>query len=776
MKKISILMMCMIWVSMQIVSAEEFYVRPADMNTTYGSEDGSSYTDSWKGLHDVEWARPKEAGKVGPGDDLYVCGLHIYSSDSIYGRIASMGDIYPVGGTSEDDRVTIRGDCPGDNGIIWGSYLSFDPGYRWNNISGRDGVFRVELVGNHPKDWYFQDITEDSWTVLDKVDSIDAVENSTEGAQYAPSYANGENLYVKCSDGGNPEGRIALARYGYGFNIAGESFITFKNLGLYGMGAPQGSASRNATHITYDGCTMLYGTSRMIGIQYYNGNDAWDVINCEIAHAGNAIYTMTGGDARSGVSDFNFSNNHIHDIGIRESFRNGDAHAIGLQGGENGTISGNLIERCGTGPLLYAFSNQELKDMKVIGNYVRDLHNLGSATGYGISTQCNNDAMADKTGNVFMYNIVENASIGYRMQFEDEQKVYNNIAVGCDKGFQSSRSISAIGFRDPEEKVNEWARNDIYIGQDSGAGARVRSLTFTEGFMSSDGLFTYAHLHTINFTDGKEDPGIDTIIVGNQSAVRASVRKIHIVNGSWENNDTRGIIYMDKESPSFIEDEYFDIEEGTRRVLKLDGAEYRHSFKEGEYMYHNESLIAQVSFVGTVGPDVVARNNIFYQSSEEDVDFNTGGSDGHYASDFDYNVYYPAANASDITMGNHSNVANPRFMDVTEGDYSIRNGSPVIDSGINLSYTFSNGLYPDSIWPDYVRHIHQGYHGDAWEIGPFVYVDGPLEMDFDCAHPADNNPCDEKISFLEICNYVDVWLSGEASLNSLIRGVHIWKG
>ena len=437
-----------------VAGAQTYYVRPQAEAGTYGAEDGSSYENAWNGLNAVQWAKPKEVGKVGPGDTLYVCGLYLHETDDVTPIGGESTD--PVSGSEENNRVVIRGDCPEEQGIIWGGYINNDPAYDWEVENASQNIYKQKIANRPDEDWYFEDVNSTHWTVLDKVDSIAEVGNNP-GSQYSPDYDFGSYLYLQCSDSGDPSGRILIDRPGIGFDITGDSYITFKNMKFYNTGMPQGGNIVNTTDITFNNCTMMYGGSRMISLHYENGVSGWKILNCEIAHAGNGIYTIS--NEANGISDYSFNYNYIHDIGVRDSLQNGDAHAIGIQGGENGEIIGNVINNCGSGVTLYAYTFQTLKNTTVKYNYVKNLHTLGGANSRGFETCCNNNSLSDKSGNVFAYNIIQNSKIGLRMQFEDEQKILNNLIIDCEYGIYCARSYN--------DGFNTWGpsihlRNNIF--------------------------------------------------------------------------------------------------------------------------------------------------------------------------------------------------------------------------------------------------------------------------------------------------------------------------
>ena len=157
------------------VMAADFFVRPVAAVGTYGNEDGSDYNNAWNGLTnpdepttEVQWGTG--AGEVGPGDTLYVCGLHVHTVDGL-GSIAVEADITPVSGTSESARVIIRGDASRVNagyadGVLWGAYqMSYEA---WTDNG--NGVWYITLPGNSADEWFFEDIgslSDSDYTILE---------------------------------------------------------------------------------------------------------------------------------------------------------------------------------------------------------------------------------------------------------------------------------------------------------------------------------------------------------------------------------------------------------------------------------------------------------------------------------------------------------------------------------------------------------------------------------------------------------------------------------
>jgi hypothetical protein len=335
-----------------VLFAADWYVRPSGGN--YGLENGTSYANAWDGLLNVKWG----AGGVQPGDTLWVCGLHIHNMVD-RGYVATQADIPVISGTGESTRVTIRGDYPGDPGIVWGAArLSYEA---W--VDEGNNVWSITCPAYLGVDWYSEDITATSWKVLSPASTLEECQN-TPGSHYSPEYKTGSKLYVHCSDNGNPTGRI-YAAFGYDFvNRGGKSYITYLNLKMYYLGCGVWN-NNDAHHLRWQGCTVWYAGYLF---PLFDGCHYMEVIDCDIAHAGNGIYIIS--NTNNAASYCTFKGNVIHDIGVRASQQNGDAHGVGIQGGHDNIIEDNYFYNCGTTICLYAFTNQELKNTIIRRNFV----------------------------------------------------------------------------------------------------------------------------------------------------------------------------------------------------------------------------------------------------------------------------------------------------------------------------------------------------------------------------------------------------------------------
>ncbi|MBW2005423.1 MAG: right-handed parallel beta-helix repeat-containing protein, partial [Deltaproteobacteria bacterium] len=402
----------------------------------------------FNGLLNVKWGTGPgevEPDEIGPGDTLWVCGLHVH--DFTGGSFETAADIVPMSGIP-DARIVIRGDYPNDPGIIWGCHILNDNTWLYE---GSD-VWSQELTAGLYPDWFFQDIgvpDNDDYIVLDKFNTLQELKdyNGNNGGHYSDTYARGTKLYIKCTDKGNPINRLYGNRYGYDFILANREYITFLNLTFHNFNRVAYKIG-GLSHIRWEGCKIDYGEHSLLGFWY--ANDHIEVINCELAWAANGIYCINQDESsiyriNQTIRNSRFSGNYIHDIGVREINANSDAHGISPQGGRDNIIEDNYFERCHRAILLYAFTHQEIKNTIVRRNVVINPHKYLDRDTYGISTQCDNDSLSDKSGNEFYLNIVVGHDYGYRFQFEDEQKFNYNIAYNCGIGLGSARTADDGG-------------------------------------------------------------------------------------------------------------------------------------------------------------------------------------------------------------------------------------------------------------------------------------------------------------------------------------------
>ena len=410
-----------------------WYVRPE--GGSYGTEDGTSYNNAWNGLQNVIWG----SDGVEAGDTLYICGLHLRTRTGG----SAWETIFPMAnGGSEDSRIIIRGDCPGNQGInqgiIWGAgIMAHEP---WVNEGG--GVYSITAVGTPSRDWYFEDITKDSWIVYDRANSLEEC-RATPGSFYSPDYAAGSKLYIHTSDGNDPTNRITANRLGYNLYVNDNHYITWANLKFYGIhrwidyggNPPFGFV----THMTWENCTIWYG--EFIHFLFRNNNAYGKFINCDVAWAKNGIgfaeSPIGSGSTGDGSEphDWVIRGCKIHHIGFK--YGDSDAHAIAGQGSRNIIMEYNELYNTGTGITFYCYNeNQAIKNITVRYNWVHDTHSNGGANDNGITINTGPaqalGTSADVYGNIVGPNIT---NVCYRYFWEELGEFYNNVAYECGTSF-----------------------------------------------------------------------------------------------------------------------------------------------------------------------------------------------------------------------------------------------------------------------------------------------------------------------------------------------------
>jgi len=420
-----------------------WYVRPA--GGTYGNEDGTSYADAWDGFSDITWA------SVQPGDTLWICGTHIYD---MTGKAAGEKNITPTAGTSEEARVILRGDYPGDPAIIWGN-AKINYG-TWAD-EGNGTWSLTDWCGTGASgqtNFFFENVNGNDGTHLNVVDTLQACKD-TPGSVYSADYAYSGTIYCHLTDGSDPGGKLYAPYVGWSFYPENRQYITFQNMTIRSMRPTM--YDQTGSYLKFDNIDLKYALYAAFPLG--EGHHHIEISNCTIHYCPNGIYgttpSMTGG-----IYGCHFHHNTFYDLGIVAWIASTDSHAIGIQGGHDNIIEYNEAYNCGTGLTCYAFTNQELKNYTVRYNFFHDLHQLGGAGGDGIEFACNNDSLSDKSGNYIYYNIIANCpGHGFTLQFEDTLYIWNNVVFQCGTSFWSNRSTGGS----PDTGPDIQYRNNISV-------------------------------------------------------------------------------------------------------------------------------------------------------------------------------------------------------------------------------------------------------------------------------------------------------------------------
>lgn len=393
----------------------DWYVRPE--GGVYGAEDGTSYADAWDGLSSVVWG----VGGVVAGDTLYVCGCHIrdYTAHPPGSQTWTIGASGTVGNV-----ITIRGDSGSEAGEIWGAAL-FDVA-AWD--AEGDNTYSQSLTKAISSAWIFEDVALGSHTVLTKQSSL-ADCKSNAGSYYSATYGVGTDLYVHCSDNGDPTGRIAVNRMGWNILIHQRSYITFEGMDTYCIYRWLDytlTPAHWAANMTWNNSNLWYGEFAIIFFRDDSPYFTFD--NCDIRWAKNGICVSPRDAPPASTHNWTIKNCLIRDIGVRET--DSDAHAVSVQNTYNALVENNEMTNCGSTVCFYLSTNEEVKNNIIRKNYIHDSHTLGGSPGNGICmTLGASQGIGTGTGNKIYENIVARCENGIRTQYHDEVEIYNNVSM-----------------------------------------------------------------------------------------------------------------------------------------------------------------------------------------------------------------------------------------------------------------------------------------------------------------------------------------------------------
>jgi hypothetical protein len=413
------------------IVGDTWYVRPE--GGIYGIEDGSNYANAWNGLKNVVWG----LNGVGVSDTLYVCGMHLINYT--IGSDALSHWYINASGTSENTRIIIRGDCPGDQGIIWGTHIMGGPLNQWTYV----GNNTYNSTSSSYSGSFFEDVSETSWKVLNRVNSVQEVMD-TPGSYYSPTYNYPDPVYVHASDGGDPTNRIVAGSNGWYVDLSkiqsDDQYITFKSIKFYASKFPGAK-----THVRWEDSILWYGKLRFL-----DGSHHVEFINCDIGYSGGGIgfqdpeppYIV---DAPHNIT---ISGCKIHDIGTYPENKNVDSEGIGVNGAYGMLIENNEFYNITRAVTFYPYDSQVAVNNTIRWNWVHDTHTIGGGAEGGI--QFNFGALANNTeGNKIYGNIVGPRvnGAGYRSKYNDTVEFYNNICYECGTSFYFINHLEPINVK-----------------------------------------------------------------------------------------------------------------------------------------------------------------------------------------------------------------------------------------------------------------------------------------------------------------------------------------
>lgn len=422
-----------------------WYVRPLIFTTwsgdypvptagVYGDQDGTSYADAWNGLHSVVWG----VSGVNTGDTLYICGTNIARYIAYDGPNVTSYKIPLI-----QSGVTLRGDYPGDSGLIFGGAIDGFNTYTWIGPDA-NGVYRSYCGAN--SSWFVKyEIVSGAPVILNLASNTTWEGNL--GSHYGVA---GTSNYVKTISGGAPvSSNLALAYMGWNLFITnGTSNIVFQSLSFYGGGLTYSTPDYasdflGAKYVSFTNCTFLQGREDGPWINPLPGHDNWNIVGCEIGYTPSGIYAFLNNQTR-GAWGWNVIANYIHDCGTI-NWTGDDNHAIGVQGGSSWVVMSNRTERTGTAIDFWTGLHQAQTNNRVCYNFIKDVSKKNSS-GHGITfegTTGQDPGLA--SNNVIYGNIILNVGIGTVDEWEgagidweqhDYTEIYNNTVVNACQGLQ----------------------------------------------------------------------------------------------------------------------------------------------------------------------------------------------------------------------------------------------------------------------------------------------------------------------------------------------------
>lgn len=425
-------------------SAATWYVRPGVWSTVdgsghpnptagiYGTQDGSSYANALNGITSLRYG----GSGVLSNDVVYICGTHIFTY-----LPASGGGNNGGLSTVSNSNFTVRGDYPGDPCIWFGGARNLVGAAAAYLGPDANGVYHQTLLSS---------VTPGNMFYIDANTNITRLKKRTAttwtdglGGQYLLNQTN----YVQIPDGTPPTtNNISMEAKGWGFDLNNQSNITFQSITFIspspgpGLGAirvpttaaPWTTATRS---MTFTNCTFKDSSQFYL----YPGQDYFSFLNCEFARMSSGIYSLLNSQTQ-GVSHLTVSGCFIHDTGTTE-YNDGDAHAIGLQGGNYNSLTHNVTSN--TGPSIVIWTGGvDMKTNTISYNFIVNTHtNTASGTSDGISIGGDNASALQgrRNGNKIYGNIIRNCDVGSNLSYQgfginvnspDYTEIYNNTIYG----------------------------------------------------------------------------------------------------------------------------------------------------------------------------------------------------------------------------------------------------------------------------------------------------------------------------------------------------------
>jgi hypothetical protein len=205
-------------------------------------------------------------------------------------------------------------------------------------------------------------------------------------------------------------------------NLDGKSNLTFIDITFSHCGQLRGELAKKIRFIR---CGFLHlSPENEKAVQLFPGNDDWSFESCFAQYTGDFIYSnyLQNDHEQDGAQRITVKNCKGSFIGTTKTNPSRDGHFVGLQGGSNHTITGNVTSETGTAIELWARVGMPMRNCTVNNNYIRVTHALANENGSGIKFSGEPDTTAGlRTGNVCRDNNIKNCDgYGISSNWHDE--------------------------------------------------------------------------------------------------------------------------------------------------------------------------------------------------------------------------------------------------------------------------------------------------------------------------------------------------------------------
>lgn len=656
------------------LEATTWYVRPKAGE--YGAEDGTSYETAWDGLSAIVWRQ----GGVTAGDTLYVCGTFNMQDDGTNLQIRASG--------TSGNPITIRGDYPGDPGVVIGGYRVTTP---WTDAG--NGTWSTQRSSASIA--AFEGTPGGTEYLLRATSSLAAVQ-STDGSYWHDT----ETSTFWVNPTGTPESpRDVYTTWHNAIYGNGQDYIVLQNLTAFCGGSVLGIIHLDKNALTLssltspDGSSLIHlpaggFTEAMVGADVHiaggtNFTPGWYTIVSWVS-TNEVILDRVAASEPAVLSDgYGTVGNRAHDWTVDNctlKYAYSEAIENGLPG-YNYTFTNNTITEFTVG--IYITRLYGSPEYVTISNNYFD---CGDA-GYYAYWMSGREWRSQDRGAILMqpgnyYTISEN-HIGkavecgiFAYQATTAANTMNSLHVlrnRIDQVFDPDGLGSSFGI-------------GIGAGNDEDSGDRTKDLVVAYNMVKSckcPGSQSASYGVGIRLATGHfTDPDDRTRVIGNlvidcdtnyRLDHRASPTEQMTLEYIFQNNISCAPVW------------------GGYHCNVLSGA-----------MSYNLDMSHNCWYPDTSGGD--------YRFKWANATVAVNHAD--FVSD---------ASGSGIAIGTGDVVSDPLFVDASNSVYTLQDGSPCIESGVDAGQLFADGLSPSSLWPDMVVSRKQSDYGTAWEMGPYVY-------------------------------------------------------